>query len=92
MNSNKIFLGYQLSANWSVDNINNNHDLPVAQLVKKPPATVGYAGLISVLGRFPGEGNHTPLQYSCLGNSAGRAAWKAIDTELDTTEHAHTQW
>ena len=25
----------------------------------------------------PGEGNGTPLQYSCLGNPMDRGAWKA---------------
>jgi len=30
------------------------------------------------LGRFPGEGNGNPLQYSCLENSMDRGAWWAI--------------
>ena len=29
----------------------------------------GGLGLIPRLGRFPGEGNGNPLQYSCLENS-----------------------
>ena len=29
------------------------------------------------LGRSPGEGNGSPLQYSCMGNSMGRGAWRA---------------
>ena len=28
-------------------------------------------------GRFPGEGNGNPLQYSCLENPMGRGAWQA---------------
>ena len=32
-------------------------------------------GLISGLGRSPGEGNGNPLQYSCLENSMDRGAW-----------------
>ena len=32
--------------------------------------------MIPVLGRFPGEGNGSTLQYSCLENSKG--AWRAI--------------
>ena len=28
-------------------------------------------------GRSPGEGNGTPLQYSCLGNPMDRGAWWA---------------
>ena len=30
------------------------------------------------LGRFPGEGNGNPFQYSCLGNPMDRGAWRAI--------------
>ena len=29
------------------------------------------------LGRFPGEGNGNPLQYSYLGNPMDRGAWQA---------------
>ena len=34
-------------------------------------------GLICGLGRFPGEGNGNPLQYSCLGNPMDRGAQQA---------------
>ena len=50
----------------------------VAQLVKNPPVMQETAcntrdvGLISGPGRFPGEGNGYPLQYSCLGNPMGK--------------------
>ena len=40
-------------------------------------------------GRPPGEGNGTPLQYSCLENSRDRGAWWAAVhgvTESDTTK------
>ena len=33
---------------------------------------VGYVGSIPGSGRFPGEGNGNPLQYSCLGNPRDR--------------------
>ena len=43
------------------------------------------------LGRFPGEGNGNPLQYSCLGNPMERGAWWAavhgITKSQHTTEH-----
>ena len=35
------------------------------------------AGSTPGCGRFPGEGHGNPLQYSCLENSMGRAAWQA---------------
>ena len=34
-------------------------------------------GSIPGLGRFPGEGNGNPLQYSCLENSMDGEAWWA---------------
>ena len=41
-------------------------------------------------GRFPGEGNGNPLQYSCLGNSMDRGDWQVIVHEVakesDTTQ------
>ena len=47
-------------------------------MVKNPPAVQGNPGLIPGLGRSPGEGNGSPLQYSCLENSSDREAWPAI--------------
>ena len=35
---------------------------------KESACHMGDLGLIPGLGRFPGGGNGTPLQYSCLGN------------------------
>ena len=50
----------------------------VAQTVKSLPANAGDPGLVPRSGRFPGEGNSYPLQYSCLENSMDREAWRAI--------------
>ena len=54
----------------------------VALMVKNPPANVGDArdvGSIPESGRFSGEGNGYPLQYSCLGNSMDRGAcWATV--------------
>ena len=40
-------------------------------------------------GRSPGEGNGSPLQYSCLGNPMDRGSWQAtvhgVAKELDMT-------
>ena len=37
----------------------------------------GDAGSIAGLGRSTGEGNGSPLQYSCLENPMDRGAWHA---------------
>ena len=46
-------------------------------MVKNLPDNTGDtrdAGLILGSGRYPAEGNGTPFQYSCLGNSMGKRA------------------
>ena len=42
---------------------------------KESACNAGDLGLISGLGRSPGEGNGYPLQYSCLENPIDRGAW-----------------
>ena len=44
---------------------------------KASACNAGDLGSIPGLGRSPGEGNGTPLQYSCLENPVGRGAWWA---------------
>ena len=49
-------------------------------MVKNPPANEGDArdlGSISGLGRSPGVGNSSPLQYACLENSTDGGTWWA---------------
>ena len=41
-----------------------------------PPTNAGDMGSISGSGRSSGEGNGNSLQYSCLGNSMDRGAWR----------------
>ena len=51
--------------------------LRVALVVKNPPASAEDTrdmGSIPGVGRFPGEGNDKPLQYSCLENPMDRGA------------------
>ena len=48
---------------------------PGGSVVKKSPASAGVTGdtgWIHGLGRFLGEGNGNPLQYSCWDNSRGQ--------------------
>ena len=50
---------------------------PYSSVGKESACNVGDPGSIPGLGRFPGEGNDNPLQYSCLENPMGRGAWQA---------------
>ena len=58
-------------------------------MVKNPPASEGDAGSTPGSGRSPGEGDGSPLQYSCLGGPRDRGAWRAeskgFAKELDVT-------
>ena len=65
----------------------------MAQMVKNLSANAGDLGSIPGSGRYPGEGNGNPHQYSCLENSVvrgtsstahGESPWTR--KELDTTE------
>ena len=56
---------------------------------KESACNAGDLGSVPGSGRFPGEGNGYPLQYSCLENSMGRGSWWATVhgvAELDTAE------
>ena len=44
---------------------------------KESACDAGDLGSTPGLGRSPGEGNGSPLQYSCLENSMGRGDWQA---------------
>jgi len=61
--------------------------------VKASACNAGDLGSIPGLGRSPGEGNGTPLQYSCLENPMGRGAWWAtvhrVAKSLDMTDQLH---
>ena len=51
---------------------------PGGSVVKNPPANAGDEGSIPAVRISPGEGNGTPFQYSCLGNSMDRGSWQAM--------------
>ena len=62
---------------------------PHSPVGKESACNAGDVGLIPGLGRYPGEGNDNPLQYSCLENPMDRGAWQVTThgvTELDMTE------
>ena len=60
-----------------------------SMVVKNSPASAGNVGSIPGLGRFPGEGNGNPLQYSYLGNPMDSGGGRK---ESDTTEQLKQQW
>ena len=59
---------------------------PGDPVVKNTSANAGDLGSIPELGRFPGEGNGNPLQYSCLKNSMDRGTCASM--EMQKLEHA----
>ena len=59
---------------WSCIWVNIDSDFPGNSDGKV--CNAGDLGSIPGSGRFPGEGNGNPLQYSCLENSMGREAWR----------------
>ena len=52
-------------------------DFPSGSDDKESACSAGDPGLILGSERSPGEGNGSPLQYSCLENSMDRGAWWA---------------
>ena len=64
-------------------------DFPGGSDGKASTYNVGDPGSIPGLGRFSGEGNGNPLQYSGLGNSMDRGAWWAIVYGVTTVEHSN---
>ena len=61
---------------------------PSSSAGEESACNAGDPALIPGWGRAPGEGNGSPLQYSCLENPMDRGAWRATVhgiAELDTT-------
>ena len=69
---------------WAFFGIAFLWDWIIDQLVKESTRNSGDPGSIPGLGRFPGEGNGHPLQYSCLENPVDRGA-------LQSTVHGVTR-
>ena len=59
------------------DTINNFQGFPGGSIGKESAYNVGVQVSFLGSGRFPGEGNDNPFQYSCLGNLMDRGSWWA---------------
>ena len=62
---------------------------PRSSVSKESSGNSGDPGSIPGLGRYPGEGNGNPLQYSCLENSMDRGAWQATVHEITESATVH---
>ena len=54
-------------------------------MVKNLPAITGHMGSIPGSGRYPGEGNGKPFQYSCLENPIDGGAWQTTVHRVSKT-------
>ena len=49
-------------------------------MVKNPPANAGHVedtgSVCPWVGKIPGKGNGSPLEYTCLENPVDRGTWK----------------
>ena len=72
-----IYATFSIYFKMLIDHLVLNGGLPGGSNGKEPACNAGDLGLIPQLGRFPGEGNDNPLQYSYLGNPMDRRAWRA---------------
>ena len=59
---------------------------PGSSVSKESACSAEDPSSIPGLGRYPGEGNGNPRQYSCLENPVDREAWQA------TGHKSHTQF
>ena len=101
----QLYCGLKTKLNENLQCIENIHmngfkilllGFPGGSDGKESACNVGDLGLIPGSGRFPGEGNDNPLQYSCLENPMDRGAWWASghgiaksQTQLSDS-HTHT--
>ena len=60
---------------------------PRSSVGKESTCNAGDLGLIPGLGGSSGEGNGSPLQYSCLENLLKRGAWQAAVPGVARVRH-----
>ena len=59
--------------------------------MQETACNAGDRGLIPGSGKFPGEGNGIPLQYSCLENPMDRGTWQARVHGVTRVRHDSSQ-
>ena len=59
------------------ENEEQQYQVPWSLSGEESPCNAGESGSIPGLGRYTGEGNGNPLQYSCLENPMDRGTWQA---------------
>ena len=89
---NKYFSNVSLEVTFLVE---TSGGFPGGSDDKASVCNAGDPGSIPGLGRSPGEGNGSPLQYSCLKNPMDRGVWLAIGSQRVghnlATEQQHIQ-
>ena len=65
-----------------ISRIYKQQGFPYSLVGKKSACNAGDLGSIPGSGRYPGEENGNPLQYSCWENPMGRGAWWATVHEV----------
>ena len=60
---------------------------PCSSVGKESACNAGDPGSVPGLGRSSGEGNGSPLQYSCLENFMDRGAWRATVHGIARVRH-----
>ena len=72
-----VYTHTQLGLPLCVHTHTHTWGFPRSSVGKESACSVRDLGLIPGSGRFSGEGDGSPLQYSCLENPMDRGAWRA---------------
>ena len=64
-----LYITYGHSPLYFKSSLDYLKGFPGSSVLKNLLANAGDMGSIPGPGKYPGEGNGNPLQYSCLGNS-----------------------
>ena len=83
------------SPNINASLLRSMRGFPCGSVVENLPANAGDTrdtALTPGLGRFPGERNAHPLQYSCLENPMDRGAWQAIVYRVAMSQTWLSNW